>query len=200
MPGIISAMCVALFFLGHYLAGLAGWEVVALFGLGVVLVIIEILFFAHSTIVFGVVGIFLMLASLFWAMVDRYPGETLFPSGRMLAMPLLNLFLALIGAGIVISVLARYLPKTSIYRRFALMTANPAGPSLTGSPREFATALDLSPGTQGTSLSILRPSGKARFVDQIIDVVTQGEFIPQNTAIIIVRTDGMRVVVRAAAS
>src|SRR2546423_3329 len=31
LPGIISAICFALFFLGHYLAGLAGWEVVALF-------------------------------------------------------------------------------------------------------------------------------------------------------------------------
>ena len=198
LPGIISAVCFALFFLGHYLAGLAGWEVVGLFVLGMVLVIIEILFFAHSTIVFGVVGVFLMLASLFWAMVDRYPGETFFPSGRMLAMPLLNLFLALIGAAIVIALLARYLPKTSIYRRFALMTANPSGPSLAGSPREFDTALHLSPGAEGTSLSILRPSGKARFVDQIIDVVTQGEFIPPNTAIVIVRKDGMRVVVRAA--
>ena len=67
------------------------------------LVIVEILFFAHSTIVFGVVGIFLILASLFWAMIDRYPGETFFPTGRALAIPLLNLFLALIGAAIVIA-------------------------------------------------------------------------------------------------
>ncbi|HLW35400.1 MAG TPA: hypothetical protein VKS98_07045 [Chthoniobacterales bacterium] len=200
LPGIVSAVCFALFFLGHYLAGLAGWEVVALFVLGVALVIIEILFFAHSTIVFGVVGVFLMLASLFWAMVDRYPGETLFPTGGTLALPLLNLLLALIGAAVVIGLLARYLPKTSIYRRFALMTANPSGPSFAATPREFASALDLSPGAEGTSLSILRPSGKARFLDQIIDVVTQGEFIPPNTAIIVVRKDGMRVVVRAAQS
>jgi membrane-bound serine protease (ClpP class) len=198
LPGIISAICFALFFLGHYLAGLAGWEVVGLFVLGVVLVIIEILFFAHSTIVFGVVGVFLILASLFWAMIDRYPGETLFPTGRALAVPLLNLFLALIGAAIVIALLARYLPRTSVYRRFALMTTNPPGPSLAGVPREFATAIDLSPGTEGISLSILRPSGKARFLDQIIDVVTQGEFIPPNTSVTVVRRDGMRVVVKAA--
>src|SRR5437870_9398850 len=132
LPGIISAICFALFFLGHYLAGLAGWEVVALFVLGVALVIIEILFFAHSTIVFGVLGVLLMLASLFWAMIDRYPGETFFPTGRALALPLLNLFLALIGAAILISLLAKYLPKTSVYRRFALLTANPPGPSLAG--------------------------------------------------------------------
>src|SRR6266567_1446488 len=198
LPGIISATCFALFFLGHYLAGLAGWEVVALFILGLVLVLIEILFFAHGTIVFGVVGVFLMLASLLWAMIDRYPGETFFPTGRALAVPLLNLFLALIGAAIVIALLARYLPRTSVYRRFALMTSNPPGPSLAGVPREFATAIDLSPGTEGISLSILRPSGKARFLDQIIDVVTQGEFIPPNTSITVVRRDGMRVVVKAA--
>src|SRR5437868_3810010 len=198
LPGIISAICFALFFLGHYLAGLAGWEVVGLFVLGVALVIIEILFFAHSTIVFGVVGVFLILASLFWAMIDRYPGETFFPTGHALAVPLLNLFLALIGAAIVIALLARYLPRTSIYRRFALMTSNPPGPSLAGVPREFATAKDLLPGTEGISLSILRPSGKARFLDQIVDVITQGEFIPPNTSVTVVRRDGMRVVVRAA--
>src|ERR1043166_3649798 len=90
-PGVISAICFALFFLGHYLAGLAGWEVVALFTLGLALVLIEILFFAHSTIVFGVLGVFLMLASLLWTMVDRYPSQNFFPTGKMLAMPLLNL-------------------------------------------------------------------------------------------------------------
>jgi membrane-bound serine protease (ClpP class) len=200
LPGIISAICFALFFLGHYFAGLAGWEVVGLFVLGMVLVIIEILFFAHSTIVFGVVGVFLMLASLLWAMIDRYPGETFFPTGRMLALPLLNLSLAIAAAVIVIVLLARYLPRTSIYRRFALMTSNPPGPSLAGAPREFATALALSPGMQGVSLSILRPSGKARFADHIVDVVTQGEFVGPDTAITVVQTDGMRVIVKASAS
>src|SRR2546421_6284541 len=198
MPGIGSAICFALFFLGHYLAGLAGWEVVGLFVLGMVLVIIEILFFAHSTIVFGVVGVLLMLASMLWAMIDRYPEQPFFPTGEMLAVPLRNLFIALVAAAIVIALLAKYLPRTSFYRRFALLTTNPPGPSLAGVPREFATAIDLSPGAEGISLSILRPSGKARFVDQIIDVITQGEFIPANTSITVVRRDGMRVVVKAA--
>src|SRR6266513_2495053 len=197
LPGIISAICFALFFLGHYLAGLAGWEVVALFVLGIALVLIEILFFAHSTIVFGVVGVFLMLASLLWAMVDRYPGETFFPTGRMLAMPLLNLFLAIVAAVIVIAILARFLPRTGLYRRFALMTANPPGPSLVGAPREFATALALTPGMQGTAITILRPSGKARFAGHVVDVVTEGEFITPQTPITVIQTDGMRVVVKS---
>jgi membrane-bound serine protease (ClpP class) len=198
-PGIISAICFALFFLGHYLAGLAGWEVVALFILGMALVLIEILFFAHSTIVFGVVGVFLILASLLWTMIDRYPGQNFFPTGKMLAMPLLNMFIAIVGSFIIIALLARYLPRTSIYRRFALMDSNPPGPSLAGVPRQFATALALTPGMQGTSVTVLRPSGKARFADHVVDVVTEGEFIAPQTPVTVIQTDGMRVVVKSAA-
>ncbi|HXQ02435.1 MAG TPA: NfeD family protein [Candidatus Udaeobacter sp.] len=198
-PGVISAICFALFFLGHYLAGLAGWEVVALFILGMVLVLIEILFFAHSTIVFGVVGVFLMLASLLWTMIDRYPGQNFFPTGKMLAMPLLNMFIAIVGSFIVIALLARYLPRTSIYRRFALMDSNPPGPSLAGVPRQFTTALAVTPGMQGTSVTVLRPSGKARFADHVVDVVTEGEFIAPQTPVTVTQTDGMRVVVKSAA-
>ncbi len=196
--GVISAICFALFFLGHYLAGLAGWEVVALFILGMILVLIEILFFAHSTIVFGVVGVFLMLASLLWTMIDRYPGQNFFPTGKMLAMPLLNMFIAIVGSFIIIALLARYLPRTSIYRRFALMDSNPPGPSLAGVPRQFTTALALTPGMQGTSVTVLRPSGKARFADHVVDVVTEGEFIGPQTPVTVIQTDGMRVVVKSA--
>jgi membrane-bound serine protease (ClpP class) len=199
-PGIISATCFALFFLGHYLAGLAGWEVVSLFVLGMVLVLIEILFFAHSTIVFGVIGVFLILASLLWTMIDRYPGQNFFPTGKMLAVPLLNMFIAIVGSFILIALLARYLPRTSFYRRFALMDSNPPGPSLAGAPRQFATALALTPGMQGIAITVLRPSGKARFADHVVDVVTEGEFIAPQTPVTVIQTDGMRVVVKSAAS
>jgi membrane-bound serine protease (ClpP class) len=198
LAGAVSAICFALFFLGHYLAGLAGWEVVALFILGMVLVLIEILFFAHGTIVFGVVGVFLMIASLLWTMIDRYPQQPFLPTGKMLAIPLLNMFIALVGSFIVIALLARYLPRTNFYRRFALIDSNPPGPSLAGTPRQFATALALAPGMQGTAVTVLRPSGKARFADHVVDVVTEGEFIASETPVTVIQTDGMRVVVKSA--
>ncbi|MEP6602566.1 MAG: serine protease [Spartobacteria bacterium] len=199
LPGIVSVICFTLFFLGHYLAGLAGWEVMGLFVLGVTLVIIEILFFAHSTIVVGVLGVLLMLGALLWAMIDRYPGETFFPTGEMLAVPLRNLFIAMIASAIAIALLARYLPRTSFYRRFALMTASASGTSLAGPPREFATSVSVSTGMEGRSVSVLRPSGKAMFDDHVVDVVTQGEFIGPDTPVTVVQTDGMRIVVKAIA-
>jgi hypothetical protein len=90
--------------------------------------------------------------------------------------------------------LARYLPRTSFYRRFALMAANPSGPSF-GAPREFATGRSISLGTRGLAMTTLRPSGKGKFGDQIIDVITEGEFISAETPIIISQMDGMRVLV-----
>jgi membrane-bound serine protease (ClpP class) len=197
LPGFLGAICFALFFLGHYLAGLAGWEVVALFVVGVCLVIAEILVFAHSTILVGVIGVFLMLASLLWAMIDRYPGQTFFPTGDMLRVPVANLLAALIAAAVAVAILARYLPRTSLYQRFVLSSEIPSGPSLSGAPKEFGLALDLSPGTEGTALTTLRPSGKARFGSHVVDVVTQGDFISAETAVAVVSTDGMRVVVKS---
>ncbi len=194
--GMTSAACFALFFLGHYFAGLAGWEVVALFVLGAVFVLIEIFFFAHSTVLFGVVGVLLIFTSFLWAMIDRYPGQKFLPTAPMLRVPILNLVLTFAAAAFLIAILARYLPHTSIYRRFILSTTNPPGPSLAATPRTFVTALALTPGMQGRSLTILRPSGKAQFNDHVVDVVTEGEFIGPETPISIVSTDGMRVVVK----
>ncbi len=199
LPGVIAAICFALFFFGHYIAGLAGWEAVVLFILGVFFVVIEVLFFAHSTIVIGVIGVFLMLGSLLWAMIDRYPGETYFPTGSALRLPVLNLLIAMTASVIVIAMLAKYLPRTSVYRRFVLSAQNPSGPSLSSTPHGFHGAVDVSPGTHGHALTTLRPSGKARFGEAVVDVVTEGDFIPAETAVAVVSTDGMRVVVKALA-
>jgi membrane-bound serine protease (ClpP class) len=116
----------------------------------------------------------------------------------MLAVPLLNMFMAIVGSVIVIALLARYLPRTSLYRRFALMDSSPPGPSLAGAPRKFAMPLTLTPGMEGTAITVLRPSGKARFANHVVDVVTEGEFIAPHTPVTVIQADGMRVIVRSA--
>ena len=127
------------------------------------------------------IGVFLMLGSLLWAMIDRYPGQRFFPTGDMLRVPLMNLFIAIIAAAIAIALLARFLPRTSLYQRFILSADIPSGPSLSAAPRDFRPALDVSPGTEGRALTTLRPSGKARFEDHVVDVVTEGDFIAADT-------------------
>src|SRR5437764_12121427 len=95
---------------------------------------------------------------------------------------------------IVIALLARYLPRTRFYRRFALMAANPSGPSFSA-PREFVTSGSIAPGTQGLAVTTLRPSGKGRFGDQLVDVITNGEFICAETPLIVPQIVGMRALV-----
>jgi len=113
---------------------------------------------------------------------------------------LVNLIIALVAATVAIAVLAKYLPRTSLYRRFALVTSNPSGPSLDHIPRQFANAVSLTPGTRGVTVSMLRPSGKARFSDQLVDVITDGEFVAPETPVTVVQSDGMRVVVKPIAA
>lgn len=197
LPGVVSAICFALFFLGHYFAGLAGWEVVVLFVLGVCFVLAEIFVFAHTTILFGLVGVFLMLASLLWAMIDRYPGQKFLPSSAMLRVPVLNLLIAMVAAAVLIVLLTRFLPRTTVYRRFVLSADIPSGPSFTSDPQQFRAPAALAAGTHGIALTTLRPSGKARFAEEVVDVVTDGEFIPADHAVAVVSSDGMRVVVKA---
>ncbi len=200
IAGAASITCFALFFLGHYFAGLAGWEAVALFIIGLVLVLLEVFVFGHSTIIVGALGVLFMFASFVWAMVDRYPGQNFWPTGQMLKIPLLNMFLTFIGAAILIAILARYLPQTSVYRKFILSTDIPPGPSLAGAPRTFPNAMPVAPGMQGRALTNLRPSGKAEFENHVVDVVTEGEFIASETPVTVVSTDGMRVVVKEIAA
>lgn len=50
-------------------------------------------------------------------------------------------------------------------------------------------------GTVGTALTALRPSGRARFDEQIVDVVTDGGFIPNGAAVQVLEVHGNRIVV-----
>jgi len=122
------------------------------------------------------------------------------PSVEMLRVPLMNLVVALVAGTVAAVLLARYLPRTSVYNHFALSTVIPSGPSLASAPREAGPPVHIvTPGAEGRAVTTLRPSGKARFGDHVVDVVTEGDFIAAETRVSVISTDGMRVVVKTAA-
>jgi membrane-bound serine protease (ClpP class) len=51
-------------------------------------------------------------------------------------------------------------------------------------------------GRDGTALTDLRPSGTARIGDERVDVVTEGEYVPQGSRVQVLRSEGYRHVVR----
>ena len=191
LAGIFAVICFAIFFMGHYVAGLAGWEAPVLFFIGLILVLGELL--VHpGTILPGLLGATLMVISLIWAMVDRYPNGPLLPDVGLLIVPLLNLAAAVGLAGITIYFLAKHLPKTSFFRGLVLASRNPAGAALSPTKSEFTR---LPVGAEGVALSILRPSGKAEFGGEFHDVITMGQFVDPGTHVRVVAVEGARIVV-----
>ena len=191
--GILSIVFFGLFFSSYFIAGLAGWESVIVFAIGLVLVLGE-LFLHPGTMIPGLIGVLLMLGSLVWAMVDHWPGTPAIPSSDELQRPMLNLIIALLGGSMFVALLAKFLPNTSIYRRLVLATASASGPAVTVP----VVNLELHTGDTGTAATTLRPSGKATFRGEHYDVVTGGDFITAGSAVRVVSVDGMRVVVEAA--
>jgi membrane-bound serine protease (ClpP class) len=71
--------------------------------------------------------------------------------------------------------------------------ANMANPPV-ASPPENLFIVKI--GDVGVAQSSLRPAGKARFGTQIVEVATDGDFIPQGRRVEVVEQSGGRIVVR----
>ncbi|MEB3291355.1 MAG: hypothetical protein VKI82_15670 [Leptolyngbya sp.] len=112
VPGAIAALCFILYFAGHYVAGLTGMEAVAVFVLGLMLVLIELIFIP-GIVVLALAGTMMMFGALLWTMVDYYPGAPHWPSFDLFLLPLANLGVAL-GLAAAIFFLAQLFSQTSV--------------------------------------------------------------------------------------
>ncbi len=194
-PGIIGITCLLLFFFGQYSANLAGWEELLLFGIGAVLLIIELLFIPGFGVA-GVAGIGLMAVAVVMAFVElELPWDTSFELGyvaeaaEMAATRLAILIVALaVGAW----VFSKYLPGTRLGRGVILEAATTAA---LGYVSQSAAELQLA-GKRGRALGSLRPAGIADIEGRRVDVVTQGDFIEAGSDIEVTLVDGNRVVVK----
>lgn len=193
VPGILAAICFLLFFAGHYIAGLTGMEVVAVFVIGLMLVLVEIIFIP-GIIVLALLGTMLMVGALLWTMVDYYPSAAQWPSFDMFLLPLANLGTAIGLSAVVIYFLAAFFPKMPGLRRIILSATEPAGDSLVPSEPGAARS-PVRAGDRGKTLSLLRPVGRAEFGGEIFDARAEGEFIMPGTAVTALRVEGGEVVV-----
>jgi membrane-bound serine protease (ClpP class) len=202
LPGIIGLAAFALYFLGGYVAGLSGMEWVLVFLLGVALVAVE-LFLFPGTLVIGLLGAALMLGALIMALVDVYPSSAPAWPGLPALPPVtwdafqrpLRVFgVALVGAVVSIAVLSRFLPKTPFYH--TLVSQSASGMHTEAAVEERRTTLL---GQEGVTLSILRPGGKARFGDEILDVISEGDLVPKGSRVRIVGYSGTEALVQVVA-
>lgn len=194
VAGALAALCFLLFFTGHYIAGLTGFEVVGVFFLGLVLILLEVVFFP-GIVILALVGTALMLGSLFFAMVDYYPSQPMDFSFDVFAAPIANLSIGVALAVVAAALLARFLPELPIFNRLILSKVAPAGPSLAVAETLYTPLVAV--GDEGTAHTMLRPAGKAKFGAALVDVITDGEFLEANRRVRVVRAGGDAVIVES---
>lgn len=187
VPGAIGIASLGLFFWGHWLVRLAGWEEILLVALGIVLLALEI-FVIPGFGITGALGIIALLGGLVLSLIGA--GAT--GAGVLYAVGRVSLSLLVAIAASLASL--RFLPRLPYGRRLVLDTGLDAQAGYASAPETDLTWI----GKLGTAASPLRPAGIADLGGQRVDVVSQGEYIETGTPIEVVRVDGNRIVVRRA--
>jgi membrane-bound serine protease (ClpP class) len=155
------------------------------------LLVVELLFIPGFGFI-GFLGIGLMLWALFDSMVEKFPGGPLYPAWPGVQIPLMKLFVSLIGTAVAAMFIGKYLPETRLFKNIGL--------DATTSRKDGYAASDDSQsliGLEGRALSPLRPAGSAEFGGQRLDVVTRGDYLAGGTPIRVVESHGNRIIVEA---
>ncbi len=197
VAGLTSLACFGVFFWSHALGGTSGWLEVLVFVLGVLCILIE-LFVIPGTSLFGLSGILLVLLSLIMATQDF-----LIPNSKLQWEQFQMNSLIVLGSVAVVGFLfvaqLIFLDSLPGLKHFQLRTptVESAGLSAIEMPVKPLTEL-VQPqvGEQGVAESVLRPSGKVLFGQQLVDVVTEGDYLDPGTAVEVIRREGNRIVVR----
>jgi membrane-bound serine protease (ClpP class) len=175
IAGSIGLISLFLFFYGHTIAGLAGWESIVLFVIGLILIFMEL--FLPG----GIIGIFGVVAML---------------TGLILAGGSLSGILIAISIAILVTIIGSYFFIRSFgyngpFKRLVLFDS-------TSSEKGYLSHIERMDliGQTGKTITPLRPSGTVRINDELIDVVTEGSYIGKDVLIKIIKVSGGRVVVR----
>ncbi|MDE3839658.1 hypothetical protein C0966_09845 [Bacillus methanolicus] len=176
IPGFMGLSALLLFFYGHLVAGLAGYETIILFVIGIGLILLE--FFIAGGIA-GILGFASIIASLFLS------AENVVHMGISL---LIAIGVSILASILLVKVFGK---KMRLFKRIILTdsTSTEKGYVSNKSRTELV-------GLEGYALTALRPSGTIVINDERIDVVTEGSFIQKNARVRVVKAEGPRIVVR----
>lgn len=197
IPGLVGVIALALFFWGHLLAGLTGYEGLILFSAGLILVGLE-LFVIPGFGFTGIFGFMCMMAALFITLLDRpitspYFWAT-FDWSVLYQAAFVTVFSVISGMTVILF-LPFLLPALFSSRAGTwLMLMDTQDKEL--GYQSVEDGLELLLGKIGIAKSPLRPTGIASIDGIRMDVVSQGGFIPAKSEIEVVRVEGRRIIVK----
>lgn len=203
LPGGVAVICVIIIIGSKYLIGMANWVEIAVFMIGVILLLVEI-FVLPGFGLAGAAGIICIFAGLFGMLVKNPPEKLPWPTTEvdwdLFSQGLYGLIGGCVGFFLCMWLLGRYLPKIGFLSGLIL------APSKAGAESERAVSITAPPasmelginiGDVGVVTNALRPAGDALFGDATVDVVAQGQFLEKGERVEIVEIHGNRVVVKA---
>jgi len=203
LPGLVAVICFVIIIGSKYLVGLANWVEVALFVVGILLLLVEI-FLLPGFGIAGMLGITCVLVGLFGMLIKNPPNKAPWPDSPanwdVFMDGLMGLSFGFLGFVALAWILTKYLPKLQFLSGLILVPAvakqgTEMEISMTA-PAEIET-IAVNVGEIGEVVSTLRPTGKARFGNAIVDVVAEAEFLDKGARIKIIQIHGNRVVVKA---
>ncbi|MBU2440281.1 ATP-dependent Clp protease proteolytic subunit [bacterium] len=179
IAGSIGIISLSLFFGGHIIVGLAGFETIILFVIGLLLLLAEI-FFIPGFGLAGISGIAAILASIFLTF-----GNIIQATYSIL----IALGISVIGFFLLI----KYIPSTRTWRKFVLSTEQKKELGYTVGTKDLKRLI----GGKGISITPLRPSGIVEVNGKKLDALTRGEYVDSNTKIKVISIEGNKIVVEA---
>ncbi|TET09813.1 MAG: nodulation protein NfeD [Candidatus Atribacteria bacterium] len=179
IAGSIGIISLSLFFGGHIIVGLAGFETIILFAIGILLLLVEILFIPGFGLA-GIGGIAAILASIFLTFGN-------------IVQATYSILIALGVSVIGFFLLIKYIPSTRTWRKFVLSTEQKKELGYTVGTKDLKRLT----GKEGIAITPLRPSGIVEVNGKKINALTLGEYVDSNTKIKIISVEGNKIVVEA---
>ncbi|WP_182870352.1 NfeD family protein [Rhodopirellula sp. JC639] len=189
VPGFLAMVCFGLFFWMNYLAGTAEWLELVLLMLGLACIALEI-FVIPGFGVFGIGGLIMTIASIVlmsqtFVLPQNSYQLTVITRGIWAALGgLMGLF-----GGFVL--MRQFFPHLPLFRHLVMETPDAQAIDQAEKLADFSALLNQT----GQTTTPLRPSGKARFGDQIVQVVSDGSMIDKGVSVTVVDVQGAKVVV-----
>ncbi|MGM0844194.1 MAG: NfeD family protein [Bacillota bacterium] len=176
VAGSVGLASLLLFFYGHLVAGLAGFETLILLLIGIGLIVAE--FFLPGGIA-GILGIGAIIGSILMA------GGDVVAMGTSL---LIAVAVAIIAMVVFVKVFGK---KMKLFNKIILKDSTSTESGYVSNVNRLELI-----GTTGVTMTALRPSGTVVIDDERIDAVSEGGFIGQNKPVRVVKVEGSRTVVR----
>jgi membrane-bound serine protease (ClpP class) len=156
-------LCLVIVFLSNYVAGLAGYEAILLFAVGVLLVLVELIVLP-GFVFFGVMGAGMIFASLLWSMADLWPNGTggVDVEWGSVYVGLQTLVFSMLGALVALVMLWKFIPGGLWAKGLAAAGVSPSpDPLITGGGRNANRSKGLPGiGSIGVTATDLHPGGE----------------------------------------